>query len=494
MSKFDDENGEEKKLDFDWMPAGCEALAGMYFVKKNLYGFVFLCFKICPLKYVDGEYDAIIMGTGLTECVISGLLSVNGKKVLHIDRNGYYGADAASLNLTNMFEKFRGTEAAPPSLGASRDWSIDLIPKFIMACGNLVKILLHAKVTRYLEFKSIEGSFVYKDGKVQKVPATPSEALNSALMGFFEKRKFRSFLMFVEAYDKEKPATYMNGKTMDKVSMKELYDYYGLDGNTQSFVGHAMALQSDDDYLEKPAEVVVDAIKLYAYSLQRYGKSPYIYPLYGLGGLPEGFSRLCAIHGGTFMLNRSVEEILFKDGKAWGIKAGNEVAKAPMVIGDPSYFEDSKSRVTGKVIRSVCLLDHPVKDTDNAESVQIIIPAAQVKRRNDIYVCVVSYAHMVASNGKYIAIVSTEAETSNPVGEVAPGIALLGNVLERFDNISDIRVPVAPGTADSCYMSKSYDATSHFETVADDVLSMYERITGSELDMTISAELDEDDC
>ena len=29
-----------------------------------------------------------------------------------------------------------------------------------------------------------------------------------------------------------------------------------------------------------------------------YGKSPYIYPLYGLGGLPEGFSRLCAINGG----------------------------------------------------------------------------------------------------------------------------------------------------------------------------------------------------
>jgi Rab GDP dissociation inhibitor len=39
-----------------------------------------------------------------------------------------------------------------------------------MACGKLVKILLHSKVTRYLEFKSIDGSFVFKDGKVQKVP------------------------------------------------------------------------------------------------------------------------------------------------------------------------------------------------------------------------------------------------------------------------------------------------------------------------------------
>ena len=43
-----------------------------------------------------------------------------------------------------------------------------------MSCGKLTKILLHAKVTRYLEFKSIDGSYVYKDSKVQKVPGTSS--------------------------------------------------------------------------------------------------------------------------------------------------------------------------------------------------------------------------------------------------------------------------------------------------------------------------------
>ncbi len=33
---------------------------------------------------------------------MSGLLSVEGKKVLHMDRNDYYGADCASLNLTQV--------------------------------------------------------------------------------------------------------------------------------------------------------------------------------------------------------------------------------------------------------------------------------------------------------------------------------------------------------------------------------------------------------
>ena len=30
----------------------------------------------------DGEYDAVVLGTGLNECIMSGLLSVSGLKVL----------------------------------------------------------------------------------------------------------------------------------------------------------------------------------------------------------------------------------------------------------------------------------------------------------------------------------------------------------------------------------------------------------------------------
>lgn len=155
--------------------------------------------------------------------------------------------------------------------------------------------------------------------------ATPQEALNSSLMGFFEKRKFRNFLIFLSNYEKDKPSTYLKGKSLDQITTRQLYEEFGLDTNTQAFTGHAMALHRDDDYLKEPASVTAEAIQLYVYSLERYGKSPYIYPLYGLGGLPEGFSRLCAIHGGTFMLNKGVDEILFENGRAWGVKGDKEV-------------------------------------------------------------------------------------------------------------------------------------------------------------------------
>jgi Rab GDP dissociation inhibitor len=187
----------------------------------------------------------------------------------------------------------------------------------------------------------VDGSYVFKDGKPQKVPATGQEALNSSLMGFFEKRKFRNFLLFLQAYNKSDPSTWRNGKNLDQMTMRQLFEDFGLDANTQTFTGHAMALQTDDDYLNMKASYACDCIQLYVYSLERYGKSPYIYPIYGLGGLPEGFSRLCAIHGGTFMLNKvyhlyfslanfsssqGVDEVLFNEqGKAWGIRTGNEV-------------------------------------------------------------------------------------------------------------------------------------------------------------------------
>jgi len=110
-------------------------------------------------------------------------------------------------------------------------------------------------------------------------------------------------------------------------------------------------------------------MQLYLESIGRYGDSPFLYPIYGLGGLPEAFSRLCAIHGGTYMLNTKVDEVLMENGKAVGIKVGNDTAKAPLVICDPSYAKPESLKVTGKIIRAICLLNHPIPNTGDAPSI-----------------------------------------------------------------------------------------------------------------------------
>uniref|UniRef100_A0A452Z4R9 Guanosine nucleotide diphosphate dissociation inhibitor n=1 Tax=Aegilops tauschii subsp. strangulata TaxID=200361 RepID=A0A452Z4R9_AEGTS len=259
---------------------------------------------------MDEEYDVIVLGTGLKECILSGLLSVDGLKVLHMDRNDYYGGDSTSLNLNQLWKKFRGEDKPPAHLGSSKDYNVDMVPKFMMANGTLVRTLIHTNVTKYLSFKAVDGSFVFSKGKIHKVPATDMEALKSPLMGLFEKRRARNFFIYVQNYDEADPKTHQ-GLDLTTLTTKELIAKYGLVDDTVDFIGHALALHRDDRHLNEPALDTVKRMKLYSESLARFqGGSPYIYPLYGLGELPQGFARLSAVYGGTYMLSKPECKVL----------------------------------------------------------------------------------------------------------------------------------------------------------------------------------------
>lgn len=183
-----------------------------------------------------------------------------------------------------------------------------------------------------------------------------------------------------------------------------------------------------------------------------YGKSPYLYPLYGLGELPQGFARLSAIYGGTYMLDKPVDEIVFDaNGRVTGVRSGDETVRCKQLYCDPSYVLDRVVKV-GQVIRCICLLNHPIPNTNNALSCQIIIPQKQVGRKSgellvtsvdfisaqlnyqifsDIYISLVSYTHQVAAKGWFIALVSTTVETNNPETEILPGLNLLGPIKQK---------------------------------------------------------------
>jgi len=266
--------------------------------------------------------------------------------------------------------------------------------------------------------------------------------------------------------------------------MAQVFEKFSLDQNVADFVGHAMALHSDDSYLSQPCLETFDRIRLYCESLMRYGKSPYLYPLYGLGELPQGFARLAAIYGGTYMLDKPVDSLVYDDdGKICGVTSGGETAKTGIVVCDPSYAAD-KCKTVGKVVRAICVMNHPIPNTTDAPSVQVIIPQNQVGRKNDIYVCQISNSHQVAAKGFYLAIVATIVETPNPEGELNPGLQILGPILQKFVSVDDLKVPTDDGTASKVFISKSYDASTHFESTCKDVLDIYERIMGAPFDFS----------
>jgi len=329
--------------------------------------------------------------------------------------------------------------------------------------------------------------------KIHKVPGNESEALKTSLISIWDMKKLSNFYKYLDKVEEENPMTW--GKLdLKKQPMKDVYAEFKISESSQDFLGHALALHRDDNYLNEPAINTIKKMGLYLESVGKYGDSPFLYPVYGLGGIPESFSRLCAIHGGTYMLNQDIDEILFEDGKVTGVKSGEDVAKAPIVVCDPSYVKKlEKTKVTGKVVRAICILDHAIPNTADAESVQIILPQKQLKRNSDIYITCVSSTHAVCAQGLKIAIISATVETDDPEKEIAPAVDLLGGSLEMFVSVSEIQEPTHDAKAEQLFVTKSYDATSHFESSSLDVIALYEQITGETLDLNIQPSEDDED-
>jgi len=55
--------------------------------------------------------------------------------------------------------------------------------------------------------------------------------------------------------------------------------------------------------------------------------------------------------------------------------------------------------------------------------------------------------------------------------------------------VADSFEPIGGGLEDRCFISKTYDESSHFKSAAEDVLDLYERITGTPLDLSIDPKI-----
>lgn len=82
-------------------------------------------------------------------------------------------------------------------------------------------------------------------------------------------------------------------------------------------------------------------------------------------------------------------------------------------------------------------------------------------------------------------MISTTVETDKPELEIRPALDLLGDILEMFVQVQAFYDPIDDGKKDQLFVTRSYDATSHFESASDEVLELYQRITGEKLDLNI---------
>ena len=73
------------------------------------------------------------------------------------------------------------------------------------------------------------------------------EAASTSLVGFFEKRRLRNFIIYVQEYEQNDAKTH-KGHDLARMSCRELFEKFGLEKGTIDFIGHALALYDSDSF------------------------------------------------------------------------------------------------------------------------------------------------------------------------------------------------------------------------------------------------------
>lgn len=198
-----------------------------------------------------------------------------------------------------------------------------------------------------------------------------------------------------------------------------------------------MAFYQDDNFIEEPALPTMKKIRHYMHLCSRYQGSPFQYPLQGMHTIFNLFATNFKNSGGTFYPNRDVEEILKnEEGKVTGIISRGELIRCKSIICHPSYMirtgNHSKVAKIGKAIRCICILNHPIPNTNDEKSFQVILPQRQTGRKSDISIVSLSSDHEMCSSGYFIVVISTIAESNDSENEIKPALDLLGPILEKF--------------------------------------------------------------
>ena len=248
-------------------------------------------------------------------------------------------------------------------------FNIDISPKLLFSRGSLVEALISANISHYAEFKAVTRILTYIDGRVEEVPCSRADVFSSNAISVVEKRMLMKFLTFCLDFEQQQDQY----EGFEDKPYSEFLQSRRLTPNLQHFVIHAIAMV-------KPETATVKGLKAtqsFLQSLGRYGNTPFIWPLYGAGELPQAFCRMCAVFGGLYCLRRGASTITVSeaDGKCTGIISENQVLKCKWLITEFSYVPERFKKVcTQFVSRAVFITYGSLKASEEDHITILSVP------------------------------------------------------------------------------------------------------------------------
>ncbi|NXT30826.1 RAE2 geranylgeranyltransferase, partial [Pelecanoides urinatrix] len=276
------------------------------------------------------------------------------------------------------------TEAAPSEISAQepkkvtysqivregRRFNIDLVSKLLYSRGLLIDLLIKSNVSRYAEFKNATRILAFREGKVEQVPCSRADVFNSRQLAMVEKRMLMKFLTFCLDYEQH-PDEYQD---YENSTFAQFLRTQKLTPSLQHFILHSIAMVSETDCSTLEG---LQATKKFLQCLGRYGNTPFLFPLYGQGEIPQCFCRLCAVFGGIYCLRHSVQ-CLVVDKESGRCKAivdhfGQRISANYFIVEDSYLSESICTNVCYRQIsRAVLITDQTVLKTDSEQQVSVL--------------------------------------------------------------------------------------------------------------------------
>jgi len=454
----------------------------------------------------QSHYDVVVLGSGLKESLLAGLLASHGRSVLHL------GADDASTGAYDLQQlvdavEGPGTELSEQKLGKPSEYSVERSPKMFMAGGDQLQLLVACGAWQHMNppgFKRVQRSLLYRrrpDGSpdVHRVLANSEDVLKTRMLSALDKARMVQFFLWIERYDEDDERTHLTNplskRSLDlrKMSAFKFLAFWELPAEAVNMVTRGMALHAGPAKRLKrmPAIEMVRKLKRYKDSYRTFPHmtSPYVYPVGGFGAsLPRAMAHVVEAHGGSYLADTPVDEILQEEGSACGVAAQGARVSADCVVASPEMVPD-RVAPQYEMVRLFAVLAHPPNMCKDATSCQLLMPAVHCGRAHDIYLRSFGPAHGVAPKGRWVVVVTARVEGSTAgmdamavaKRELAAVLPLLKPTRKMFAEVVPYMEPAADAQLDRLLILKSCDETSYFDSVEADVADLFQRITGEDV-------------
>ncbi|XP_012877240.1 PREDICTED: rab proteins geranylgeranyltransferase component A 2 [Dipodomys ordii] len=259
----------------------------------------------------------------------------------------------------------------PQMVKEGRKFNIDLVSKLLYSQGSLIDLLIKSNVSRYAEFKNVTRILAFREGKVEQVPCSRADVFNSKELTMVEKRMLMKFLTFCLDYEQH-PDEYQDFK---QCLFSEYLKTKKLTPNLQHFILHSIAMISESSCTTFDG---LKATKNFLQCLGRYGNTPFLFPLYGQGEIPQCFCRMCAVFGGIYCLRHKIKCLVVDKGsrrcKAIIDHFGQRINAEYFIVEDSYLSREICSNVQYKQIsRAVLITDQSILQTDSDQQISILV-------------------------------------------------------------------------------------------------------------------------